>query len=82
LKVVDSKTYAGLRYVDLLAPLRQELTIYRARCGAPQGDELVFTTAGTKEHNPNNVRVRVLRRAAERASERLDHPLPDRLTPH
>ena len=59
MKVAESKTYAGLRYVDLLAPLREELTTYRARCGAPQGDELVFATAGT---NPDRLTPHSLRR--------------------
>lgn len=85
LNVVRSKTDAGEREVDLLPLLREELVELKARRGSPDRDALVFgTTRGGKE-SASNVRNRLLRPAAERASAALAEdgrdPLP-RLTPH
>ncbi|MHB8241679.1 MAG: tyrosine-type recombinase/integrase [Solirubrobacteraceae bacterium] len=83
-----SKTDAGVRTVDLLPVLRDELAALKASLG-PKGtaaDCRVFPTQGDGPMNPSNVRSRVLVRAVERANERLSEagatPLPEGLTPH
>jgi integrase len=86
LHVRDAKTGAGVRHVDLLPVLREELTVQKA--GTPYGepDDLVFPTEAGGQQNPSNVRKRVMRRAVERANanlaERDSSPLPEGLTPH
>jgi integrase len=86
LNVRDSKTDAGIREVDLLPVLRDELASHKAttRHGGP--DDFVFPTQRGHHQNPSNVRNRVLARSIERANERLGArglaPLPEGLTPH
>jgi integrase len=86
LRVRDSKTDAGVRKVDLLPALREELSIHKAqtRFGAP--DDFVFPTDRGRKVNPSNVRSRIMARTIERANEKLTKrdaaPLPDGLTPH
>jgi integrase len=80
-----SKTDAGLRAVNLLPVLRDELVTYRAgRHAAP--DTLVFGTASGRENGATNVRRRILARAVVAANEKLleaeADPLPECLTPH
>jgi integrase len=82
LKVVDSKTNAGVRHIDLLPVLREALTAWKARCRDSRPSDLVFRTTSGGAHNPSNVRVRFLGKAVARANERLDVPLPEVLTPH
>jgi integrase len=80
-----SKTDAGVRSIDLLPALRDELSAYKARTGAGAG-ERVFPTQAGGPMNPANVRNRILAKTVERANERLEAagatPLPERLTPH
>ncbi len=80
-----AKTRAGVRTVNLLPILRDELAAYRARLD-PAPDALVFATTTGAQQGATNVRRRVLDRAVERANERLTaegiEPLPVRLTPH
>jgi len=84
LKVGQAKTDAGVRTVDLLPVLHGELRAWKAASGGP-ADGFVFPTAGGQARDRHNVRERVVKRAAARASERLVEagraPLP-RLTPH
>lgn len=84
LRVRRSKTEAGERDVDLLPLLRDELDALKARRD-PDPDSLVFGTRTGGKESPSNVRNRVLRPAAERASaalvERGRDALP-KLTPH
>jgi integrase len=83
--VSESKTDAGVRTVDLLPALRDELAaykasrlpegrdesaVYKARMRAMAG-ELVFPTSKGKRFGASNIRRRVLDRAVERANERL-----------
>lgn len=81
-----AKTEAGVRTVDLLPVLRDELLAYRASLPDVARDGLVFGTAKGTRQGQSNVRRRVLAKAVERANERLAEtelePLPERLTPH
>jgi integrase len=80
-----SKTEAGLRTVNLLPVLRDELVGYRASLD-PSPDSLVFGTSTGRENGATNIRRRVLARAVETANEQLRaedaEPLPEGLTPH
>jgi integrase len=86
LKVNSSKTDAGIRQVDLLPALREELSIHKARTAFAAADDFVFPTGNGRTQNPSNVRNRVLAMSVERANENLTrrerNPLPDGLTPH
>jgi len=87
LEVSAAKTDAGVRRLDLVPALRDELAAHKAyqSRGGRQAD-LVFGTETGGKQNPSNVRTRVLARAVKRANERRAqvnrHPLPERLTPH
>jgi integrase len=78
-----SKTDAGVRRVKVRPALRDELAAHKASSAAWDG--YVFGTAAGKRQSASNVRVRVLARARERASERLEGaggaPMPA-VTPH
>jgi len=80
-----AKTDAGIRNVNVLPVLRDELVHFRAR-RAPSVDTLVFATASGRPLGPSNVRRRILAKAMERANVELDRtkgePLPKHLTPH
>jgi integrase len=81
-----SKTDAGVRQVDLLPALHDELTTHKANASAAAPDDFVFASDAGTELAQNNIRVRTLERAVELANERLiaagDVPLPEGLTPH
>jgi integrase len=81
-----SKTDAGVRTVDMLPVLRDELLALKAAARHAEPNRLVFPTTTGEAHGPSNIRRRVLAPAVERANERLeeagDVPLPDGLTPH
>lgn len=83
--VRSSKTDAGMRRIDLLPVLQDELATLKAssRGGA---NELVFPTQRGNAMNDGNVRTRILAKAVERANERVamrqGTPLPEGLTPH
>jgi integrase len=92
--VRESKTDAGVRTVDLLPVLRDELLAHKAQQVSKRSEagrralasELVFPTSNGQLFGASNIRRRVLEKAVERANERLaesdDVPLPDGLTPH
>lgn len=87
LRVRQSKTDAGVRYVDLLPVLRDELAALKARAAEPSGDGFVFPSAtGRTALDRNRVRNRVLTPAVAKASERLEMAggaaLPEGLTLH
>jgi integrase len=87
LRVRQSKTDAGVRYVDLLPALHDELAALKARAADPGGDAFVFPSAtGTTPLDRNRVRNRVLAPAVAKASERTEAgggaALPDGLTLH
>ena len=86
LRVTDSKTDAGVRLIDLLPALREELSVHKTetRFGGP--DDFVFPTESGRRQDRNNARRRVVVKSVERASENLIarglNPLPDGITPH
>jgi integrase len=86
LTVRASKTDAGMRQVDLLPALRDELAAYKVQAASTGSNALVFTTAAGSELIQGNIRRRVLDKAVAKANERLteadDVPLPEGLTPH
>jgi integrase len=81
-----SKTDAGVRNIDLLPALREELADHKAASRNTNPASLVFPTQTGGRQNPSNIRNRVLARAVARANDNLGEagevPLPDRLTPH
>jgi integrase len=82
--VREAKTDAGVRTVNVVPILTDELTAYRARLN-PTSDALVFGTTTGRPHAAGNVRRRVLDKAVEKADEKLaknGHGLPAGLTPH
>lgn len=83
--VRTSKTDAGVRVIDLLPALRDELAALKARA-KPHSHERVFATQAGGAINQSNLRNRTLALSVERANERLEAagsvPLPEGLTPH
>lgn len=82
-----SKTEAGIRTVDIQPELRDELLAWRLGSARQDRADLVFGTATGKADNRNNVRRRVLLRAAERADQQIAElggceRLPGGLSPH
>jgi integrase len=71
LHVVDSKTAAGIRSVDLTPALREELVLWRAESKFREPDHYVLTTSSGRKHSPSNLRRDVLRPAIETANEEL-----------
>ncbi len=86
LRVVDSKTDAGVRLVDLLPALRDELLAHKAASASTSADALVFPTLGGRPRDANNVRERVLRPVLRHANANLERralsPLPVGVTCH
>jgi len=80
-----AKTTAGIRTVNILPVLRDELTEYRAASHHTPLD-LVFGTTRDTPQQMSNVRRRILTPAAHLANEQLRDAgaevLPDGLTPH
>jgi integrase len=71
LVVRESKTDAGRRVVRLRPALRDELALYRDKAKHSQAEDLVFPTETGRPDNRNNVRRRLLVKAAEKADKRL-----------
>jgi integrase len=71
LAVVDSKTAAGIRVVDLTPALREELALWLDRSPFKRPSDLVFPTAKGRRDNRQNVRRRLLLPAVERANVKL-----------
>ena len=84
--VRESKTGAGVRQIDLLPALRDELEAYKEQTPNTAPNSYVFATTSGTEPKQGNIRRRVLDKAVERASEKLieagNVPLPEGLTPH
>lgn len=80
-----AKTDAGVRMVNVVPVLRDELGAYRARLDTTP-DALVFGTAIGTRQTATNVRRRMLAKAVTLADKQLakddGEPLPKRLTPH
>jgi integrase len=81
----SAKTSAGIRVVNLLPVLSDELGDYRARIDPP-AEAFVFGTSKGARQGATNVRRRVLAEAIECANAGLaednSEPLPAGLTPH
>ena len=81
-----SKTTAGLRQVDLLPALGQELSAHRSGANGAGPDGVVFASAAGTELTQSNIRHRVLDAAVALANDKLnaagEAPLPEGLTPH
>ena len=86
LYVEASKTDAGVRVVDLLPVLRDELASHRARARTTRRDEYVFVSERGGPLRDSNVRRRVLAPARDRADASLERrglaPMPERLGCH
>jgi integrase len=86
LRIGEAKTDAGVREVELLPTLRDELATHKVRCQEARPEAPVFGTTTGREQNPTNIRRRVLARAVDRANEKREayalSPLPERLTQH
>ena len=66
-----SKTDAGVRPIDLLPALRDELAAYKAQAPDIAPDAFVFPSAKGTEMTQENVRARVLAKAVTKANENL-----------
>lgn len=85
LRVVSSKTDAGVREVALSPTLLEALSEYRTRTQHAAPDDLVFPTANGRRDSESNVRTRYLAPAVERANAALADEGADpmaQLTPH
>ncbi len=86
IRVGAAKTAAGVRTVDMLPALRDELIAWKASRRSTLASGLVFATASGGRINDSNVRNRVLAPAIERAAVALEADglgaLPPRLSPH
>jgi integrase len=71
LHVVDAKTAAGIRSVDLTPALREELTVWRANSRHIAAMDYVLPTSTGKKHNPSNLRRDVLAPAVKAANVKL-----------
>ena len=71
LRVVSSKTDAGIREVDLTPTLRDLLAEHRMGSSFAKPTDFVFATRDGHRDNPSNVRNRLLATAVERANEML-----------
>jgi integrase len=81
-----SKTAAGVREVDLLPILRDELASHKAAAAKTGADDPVFVTSSGKIRDRHNLRQRVVAPIAAKAdellAEREQRPLPTGLSPH
>lgn len=71
LHVVDAKTAAGVRSVDLTPALRHQLVLWRAESRFTAPGDYVLTTSTGRKHSPSNLRRDVLRTAVEAANAEL-----------
>jgi integrase len=71
LHVVDAKTAAGIRSVDVTHALREELVLWRAESDFTEPEHYVLSTSTGRKHNPSNLRRDVLRPAIETANAKL-----------
>ena len=86
LTVRESKTDAGIRQVDILPALLQDLELHRSRAGSIGVDAFAFASVAGTELKQSNIRRRVLDQAVALADKQLlaagQAPLPAGLTPH
>ncbi len=72
MRITDSKTDAGIRQIDLVPVLREELSVLKATTPYPAQDDFVFPTETGGQQNASNVRNRVMTLSIERANQRLE----------
>lgn len=86
MEIGRSKTEAGLREIQLLPLLRDELAAHKARSAHTGPDDLVFPNSRGGIRSVANLRDRVLEPTLVRAEELLaargQTPLPHGVTPH
>jgi integrase len=85
LRIVQAKTDAGVREIDMTPTLAEVLSEYRTRTRHADPDDLVFPTAVGKRDNPSNVRNRFLADSVERANVKLTEAGGEpigKVTPH
>jgi integrase len=86
LTVGASKTDAGMRRVDLVPALVDELIEHKMSAGRTGPDDFVFPTATGSSRDKDNMRERVIRPVVGRADELLLEagltPLPEGVTAH
>jgi integrase len=86
ISVGDSKTEAGVRLVEILPALRDELTSHRHANAEAQSDDLVFPTSTGSGRDKDNARERVIRPVVKHADDLLarrgQQPLPVGVTAH
>jgi integrase len=72
--------------IDLSPMLREELTVHRANVQRAGDDDLVFGTSKGTTLNRNNIRIRIVGKAVERANKALVEaghpPIGDGITNH
>lgn len=71
LRVLRSKTDAGVRLVDLTPALREELAAHKADASWAGSNDFVFATASGRPRNRHNERRAALLPAIEKANARL-----------
>jgi len=71
LRVLSSKTDAGVRLVDLTPALREELATHKADASWDGPDDFVFVTASGRARNRSNERRAALLPAIEKANAKL-----------
>jgi len=86
ISVGDAKTEAGIRLVDILPALRDELTSHRHACARAKLIDLVFPTSTGTRRDKDNARERVIRPVVAHADELLaqrgHEPLPEGVSAH
>ena len=86
ISVTDSKTEAGVRTVDILPALRDELTSHRHASAKAKAEDLVFPTSSGSRRDKDNARERVIRPVVAKTNELLaargHRPLPTGVTAH
>ncbi len=86
ISVGDSKTEAGVRLVDILPALRDELTSHRHTTAKARPIDLVFPTSSGSRRDKDNARERVIRPVVAHAEavllRREQQPLPEGVTAH
>jgi integrase len=86
ISVGDSKTEAGIRLVDILPALRDELTSHRHAAATARPDELVSPTSSGSRRDKDNARERVICPVVAHAdtllARRGHRPMPEGVTAH
>ena len=71
LHVIDSKTEAGVRSVDLTHALREELALWKAETDFASSDDYVIPTGKGRKQSSSNLRRDVLSKAVTAANVKL-----------